>query len=232
MFANTHPIKQLINSQYDFLSSMMEHFPNLHDEWKHKQELEVERFAKENSEGDDEVYRSIYNTEISRIDSCDEEEQLFNQAMLIMVYSYYESLLLRLAQGCNAQNSRPSVIADLNGVSLDGEYKMIADYLYNVILPLRNEVCHNNNGTLFLRAKDNEITLNSLVEKKYISIFDDRIVFIDRLFIKKILDGEHKLLLYLAELCGFKTKWYIYKEGKMIKCDSFDEMPKQNKVDN
>ena len=98
MIAITHPIKQMIDSQYGFLSSMLYRFPSLLDEWIEKQKEEVEQLAKEYAEGDYEVYRDTYNSEISRIDPCYDEELLFNQAMLIMVYSYYESFLCRLAK--------------------------------------------------------------------------------------------------------------------------------------
>ena len=98
MIAITHPIKQMINSQYGFLSSMLDRFPSLLNEWIKRQEEEVEQLAREYAEGDYEVYRDTYNSEISRVDPCYDEELLFNQAMLIMVYSYYESFLCRFAK--------------------------------------------------------------------------------------------------------------------------------------
>lgn len=231
MIALTHPIKQLINSQYGFLSSMLDRFPYLLDEWIKKQEEEVEQFAKEFAGDDYEVYRDVYSNEISRVDPCYDEEQLFNQAMLIMVYSYYESSLLRLATEINEEVARPSVIAKHFGEELDEELSKISNYLFKTICPLRNQLCHNNQGTLFARStnkREEQIeNIDKLIERKIITIDDGRIVSIDRLFIKNMLDGEHKLLLYLAEICGFKTKWYLHIDGKMVMYDSYEELKKQ-----
>lgn len=231
MIAITHPIKQLINSQYGFLSSMLERFPSLLDEWIQKQEEEVELLARDYAEGDAEVYWDTYNSEISRINPCYDEEQLFNQAMFIMVYSFYESTLLRLATEINEDEARPSVIANHFGKDLDDELSKISNYLYKTIFPLRNQLCHNNQGTLFARntnKREEQIeNIDKLIERKFITIDDGRIVSIDRSFIKNILDGEQKLLLYLAEICGFKTQWYLHKGGKMVMYDSYEEFNKQ-----
>ncbi len=211
MIAITHPIKQLINSQYDFLSSMLDFYPYLVNDWIEKQKKEVEEIAREYAEGDNEVYWDIYNSEISRIDSCYDEEQLFNQAMLIMIYSYYESFLCRLAKECGLNvktDARPSLIAKAHNTTIEGECLKISTFLHEKILPLRNELCHNNNGTLYSREEDNERTIAELERKGYISIGDDGISFIDRSFIKKVLDGENKLLIKLAEISGYKTTLY------------------------
>lgn len=228
MIAISDPIGQLINSQYGFLSSMLEHFPYLLDEWIHKQEEEVEQLAREFAEGDNEVYMGVFNSEISRVDSCYDEEQLFNQAMLIMVYSYYESSLLRLTKEKGINPPRPSVIAEKMGTTLDKELVRISDFIFSKVEPLRDQLCHNNSGTLLEKNKERaEVSINYLLQKKYISIDDGRIISIERNFIKKILDDEHKLLLCLAEICGFKTRWYYYKDGEMVMCDCYEELKKQ-----
>lgn len=216
MIAITHPIKQLINNQHDFLSSMLDRFPSLLEDWMQKQKEEVEELANAEANGDSEVYSSIRSSEISRIDPCYDEEQLFNQAMLIMAFSYYESFLCRLAKECDLNvktDARPSLIAKAHNKTIEGEYLKISTFLHETILPLRNELCHNNNGTLYSREEDNERAIAELERKGYIFIGNDGISIIDRSFIKKVLDGEYKLLLKLAEICGYKTTLYGYKDG-------------------
>ncbi len=231
MIALTHPIKLMINSQYQFLSSMLDRFPSLLEEWMRKQEEEVKLIAEDSAGGDYEVYSDIYNAEISRIDSCYDEEQLFNQAMMIMVYSYYESTLLKLSIEVKAKEARPSVIANHFGKELDDELMKISNYICSTIEPLRNQLCHNNQGTLFSkkdkRREQHIYNIERLVERKYISIEDGRITFIDKAFIKKVLEGEHKILLKLAEICGFKTRWFTYKDGKSIIYENYDDIKGQ-----
>ncbi len=231
MIALTHPIKLMINSQYQFLSSMLDRFPSLLEEWIMKQEEEAKHIAEDCAGGDFEVYSDIYNAEISRIDSCYDEEQLFNQAMMIMVYSYYESTLLKLSIEVKAKEARPSVIANHFGKELDDELMKISTFLFKTIFPLRNQLCHNNQGTLFARdnnRKEEQIEeISRLVERKYITIDNGRIVSIDRNFIKKVLAGEQKILLKLSEICGFKTRWFTYKDGKSIIYENYDDIKGQ-----
>lgn len=205
MIAITHPIKQMINNQHTFLASMLERFPYLLAEWIKKQEEEVEQLAKEFAGDDYEVYRDTYNSEISRIDPCYDEEQLFNQAMLIMVYSYYESLVLKISKEIGTA-PRPSKIAEKQGVTLDDKFVEIATYLHQKIRPLRNQLCHNNNGTLFDREDENEKeAILELVNSQVIEIIEERIYIANKQFIVETLESEYELLIRLAEICGFKT---------------------------
>jgi hypothetical protein len=105
------------------------------------------------------------------------------------------------------------MIAKEHNKTIEGEFLKISTFLHETILPLRNELCHNNNGTLYSREEDNEKAIAELERKGYISMGNDGISIIDRSFIKKVLDGEHKLLLKLAEICGYKTTLYGYKDG-------------------
>ena len=150
--------------------------------------------------------------------------------MLIMVYSFYESSLLRLAREIGEEAARPSVIVKHFGKELDEDLSKISNYLFKTIYPLRNQLCHNNQGTLFARStnkREEQIeNIDKLIKRKFITIDDGRIVSIDRNFIKNILDGEHKLLLYLVEVCGFKTKWYLHKDGKMVMFDNYEDFKK------
>lgn len=117
MISAPHPIRLLITNQYQFLSSMLNRFPSLLNNWIDQQEKEVNGLANIESKGDFEVYSSIYHSEISRVDSCYDEMQLFYQALLIMVYSYYESILSRIAKE-ETVKERPNCIAHKYGIEL------------------------------------------------------------------------------------------------------------------
>lgn len=203
-----HPITRMIQDQYQFLLSMLGHLPYLLEDWIEKQEKEIQQFAESVAGDDKEVFSSVYLNEIGRLDHCYYEEELFNQAMIIMVYSFYESTLLRLAKENNVDTARPSKIAEKFGVTLNDDLMKISDFLFKTISPLRNQLCHNNSGTLFAKSSVLEkLCIEELVQKKVISVDDGRITFIDREFIKQVLDDEYKLLLNLAEICGYKTTY-------------------------
>lgn len=209
MFSIQHPIRRMIYSQYQFLKSMIDTFPQLLNEWVETQRQEVDSLSKVCAQGDYDVYRTIYNSEISRIDNCVDEELLFNQAMLIMVYSFYESFLNRISKEINldVSNAMPSKIACKNEVVLDDYYKDISSFLFHVIRPIRNQLCHNNSGTLFSREdKETDIVkIKDLHRHNHIQIEDGVIYIVDKSFIHDILDQEFKLLVKLSDICGFKT---------------------------
>lgn len=209
MISIPHPIRLLITNQYQFLSSMLDKFPFLHDRWIEEQERDAKELANIESNGDLEIYQSIYHSEISKLESCYDENQLFYQAMFLMIYSYYESILMRIAKEEALRTSRPNDIAGKHGVILDYEYIEISEYLHNTILPLRNQLCHNNNGTLFARNRDNkkdeELNIQKLVECNNIEIEDGRIYIRDSHFLQETLDKEYRLLIRLADICGYTT---------------------------
>lgn len=210
MISIPNHIRLLITNQYQFLSSMLDKFPYLLNKWIEEQEKDAQVLANIESSGDCEVYHSIYQSEISKLESCSDEKQLFNQAMFIMTYSYYESIMLRIAKEESIALCRPSCIANKFGVELDVEYSKISKYIHETILPLRNQLCHNNNGTLFARdnEKDNERkNILKLVENKRIEIEDGRIYINNTHFIQETLDIEYRLLIKLADICGYKTKY-------------------------
>lgn len=211
MIAIPHPIRRKIEDQYDFLCSMLNRFPHLLNAWIKQQVLEVQNIAKETSEGDSEIYSTVYQSEISRFDSCYEEEQLFNQAMFIMAYSYYESILNRIAKELEMSSSdaRPSLIAKKVNVEILDSCKEVCKYLYCVIRPIRNQLCHNNNGTFFER-EDKDVDadgIKALVTEGSISIEDKQVYIINRKLIQDVLDKEHQILLYLADICSYKTRF-------------------------
>lgn len=209
MISIPNHIRLLITNQYSYLSSMLYKYPYLHSKWIEEQEKDVKEVANSISNGEFEVYQSIYQSEMSKFESCSDEELLFNQTMLIMAYSYYESILMRIAKEETLQSSRPSEIAGKHGITLECEYKDISKYFYNTIRPLRNQLCHNNNGTLFERNNDDKEdemkNIQKLVEGNRIEIIDGRIYIKDSHFIQEILDKAYKLLLKLADICGYKT---------------------------
>lgn len=218
MISIPNHIRLLITEQYSFLSSILYKFPFLHSRWIEEQEKEIKILANSESNGEFEIYQSIYQSEMSKFDCCFDEELLFNQAMLIMAYSYYDSILMRIAKEEALQSGRPSEIAGKHGVILDYEYMEISEYLHDTILPLRNQLCHNNNGTLFIRNKDSKgyekLNIQKLIECKKIEIEDGIIYIKDSHFIQETLDREYRLLIKLADICGYNTQYVGLNHNK------------------
>ena len=130
-----------------------------------------------------------------------------------MVYSYYESVLFRLTKEANVKSSTPSCIASSLNAILEDEYLQISKFLHETIRPLRNELCHNNNGTLFeKRKKEERDNIEKLILNKKISIYENRITVIDREFIRDVLNREHKLLIRLSKICNYNATFVASKQ--------------------
>lgn len=212
MISNPNPIRLLIINQYTFLSSILDKFPFLHGKWIEEQEKNAKILANQESKGDFVIYQSIYNSEMLKLENYTDEEQLFYQGMFIMVYSYYESILMRISKEEGLKSSRPCDIAGKYGATLDYEYIEISEYIHNTVLPLRNQLCHNNNGTLFIRNKDHKengkLKIQKLIECNSIEIVDGVIYINNPYFIQETLYKEYRMLINLSDICGYNTKYF------------------------
>lgn len=199
-----HPIRALIDDNYRLLTALITGYPSIVENWISEQEKEVEKFAEDFSEGDPDICLPTYQSQIQRVYNSVEEFALFDQSMLIMVYSYYESMIYKLSKEIGA-NNRPSAIAEKKGMTLDKDSLQIANFLHETIRPLRNELCHNNNGTLFSKAdKEEKEKIIELAKSKIIRVDNVQIILLERSFISMTLEKEYKLLCVLADICGFK----------------------------
>ena len=70
MISIPNHIRLLITNQYSYLSSMLYKYPYLHSKWIEEQEKEVKEVANSISNGEFEVYQSIYQSEMSKFESC------------------------------------------------------------------------------------------------------------------------------------------------------------------
>lgn len=215
MFALSHPINQQIE-KYHFLDSLIRGFPDYLSAWlKAQGQYEDVQFDDDGNESY--VMRDVADT-IS--DRTDFEESLFSQAMLIMVYSYYESIVHKIAVdvGCN---DRPSCICFKKGTELSIVNKSNSKFIFNCVRPLRDYLCHNNSGTDPQNITKTQNALRELYENGFVEIdatfkksknnnriFDFKksiILFIKKEFILDVLNKEYHILRELSEKVGYKT---------------------------
>lgn len=203
-----HPVNRQIATYY-YLGSLIANYKSYVDSWRDSALKEIRTKAKEFSEGDREIEADIYSQE-SRViyEQTEFEELLFYKSMLIMVYSYYESIIHRMAIDVGVKEDRPSLICDKIGKALSSETKDKIDYIWNYVRLLRNHLCHNDSGT---KDKDEECTkksLNWLCQNKYIEMGDNlgeyNVYYISKDFILDVLTKEHYVLLELSKIIGYK----------------------------
>ena len=226
MITILHPVKRQIN-QYYYLKSLIESYQSYVNEWINKSLNNIKEDAIAFSEGDKEIEDSMYSQGADTIyEQTDSENLLFYKAMLIMVYSYYEGIINKMAEDVDTQG-RPSLICGKYEKVLSKESTDKVTFLFDYILPLRNHLCHNDSGT---KDKDYEKAVKALkylndshyIEMNYQTDSKGQIVLEkcsiycinkDFIFILDVLDKEHDILMELSEIVGYKNK-YIGKNDK------------------
>lgn len=224
MITILHPVKRQIN-QYYYLKSLIESYQSYVNEWINKSLNNIKEDAIAFSEGDKEIEDSMYSQGADTIyEQTDSENLLFYKAMLIMVYSYYEGIINKMAEDVDTQG-RPSLICGKYEKVLSKESTDKVTFLFDYILPLRNHLCHNDSGT---KDKDYEKAVKALkylndshyIEMNYQTDSKGQIVLekcsiycINKDFILDVLDKEHDILIELSEIAGYKNT-YIGKIEK------------------
>ena len=126
MIAIQHPVNSQI-FQYYYLKSLIESYRYYVEEWLNKTLKDITDNAIASSEGDKEIEASIYSQDSNAVyDKTDSEDVLFYKAMLIMVYSYYEGIINKMAEDAGVKE-RPSSICEKYGKVLYSEGKIILE---------------------------------------------------------------------------------------------------------
>lgn len=206
MIAVPHPIRRFIDDECTFLELLIRQFPALHDEWKTKTLKEFEEQAAEVAEGDDEVRLDVYRSLANGLDAYDSAADTFHSAMLIMVYSYYETVVHLLYQ--KAKRVPPlAKLCEANNIRLNKERQDDLDFLYNVIRPVRNHFVHNNRPDTAEDSKEMEQLKAICQTRQDLDFNDGRLTHTDDTLSLEALKRAHRTLSYVAEKLGYTTKY-------------------------
>lgn len=74
--------------------------------------------------------------------------------------------------------------------------------MYDTVRVLRNQICHNNNGT---PTEDDE--LKKIAQDNEGVEYNDGEVYVNKSMVGEALDAAHRVLTELAEKLGYKTEF-------------------------
>ena len=206
MIAVPHPTKRFIDDERTFLELLIQQYPKLHDEWKAKTLKEFEKQADEVAEGDEEVRLDVYHSLASGLDEYDSAADTFHSAMLIMVYSYYETVVHLLYQ--KAKRVPPlAKLCEANRIRLNKERQDDLDFLFNVVLPVRNHLVHNNRPDSTENNKRIEQLKAICQARQDLDVNDGRLTLTNDTLSLEALKRAHRTLSYVAEKLGYTTKY-------------------------
>lgn len=194
-------IKQRIDDQFQYLEMMIERFPILLENYKKEQESEFKIIASEVADGDKEIEYSVHSELSKALDSLPLENEMFNSAMLLIIYSYYESVINLLAKDIGTKQ-QIDAICQTKKITISDEIQKEIDFLDDNVRYLRNQIAHNNNGTFRKEAK----LLNIISSFDDLCLNDDIICIKNKRFLLNILQREYNVLSFLSKELGLKTK--------------------------
>lgn len=100
-----------IHYQKTYIETLLNFHPSHLDNWLQEQETEFRNIAIDVSEGDKEIESQMMIQQNSLLDIFNEGQYIFYNSMLLIVYSYYESMAVFIAKkkGLNCKYAEPAI---------------------------------------------------------------------------------------------------------------------------
>ena len=206
MFVNRHHIWAKIDDRFRFMQYLIRIFPKL--EKSHKEYM-ISMFsdtASRLAEGDKDVELSIESQLSARYYETQDNKNIFYQAMLIMVYSYYETCINLINKELGDTKSIKgkdiaSSIIDNNKIYLTEIIAEDKQFIYEAVREFRNFIVHNN----AVKPTDKQDEAIKILVEQYSEIkYDNYEVNItDNRFIIDILIKEYNVLRYICTALGY-----------------------------
>lgn len=195
------PLLVKIQDRKTFIERLIVDYPYFVDKWQIEQDEILKQEASDYADGDKEVEYSILSQLEYAFDDIEDLKNTFYQSMLLIVYSYYESIITLIDKDARP-NSIVSNICVPNGIVLSKESIDNISFISDDVSIIRNNVCHNNAGT-----PRNPDKVKGIVDNYSDLAFEDGVVSINGdSFLRELLDREYFVLSELADKLGYKNK--------------------------
>ena len=210
MFAVRNPVWAKIQDRKTFILSIIESFPCMKKAYEDKVVAEIDDTARCTAEGDKEIEDSIKRQLQHSFYDCQDYENVFLQAMLIMVYSYYENCanLIKNETCTNSNDGQVkgksdvvTYVCDVKNVNLPCNIKEDKSFLYEKVRELRNFLVHNN-STAPKDQKQRDAIDSITRTYREIKYEDSEIIITDKRCIIDILEKEYRVLKHICQTIG------------------------------
>ena len=136
----------LIERRSDALKHIINQYPELLEKWE---EGQIDSFKKDAAElacSDKEVESTNLSSMMDSLTGDFEWKNMFYQSMLLMVVSFYESVVSLLANEASAKELIGAICKSKN-IVLSTEAMTDIRFISEEVNALRNNICHNSFGT-------------------------------------------------------------------------------------
>lgn len=207
MFSIRNHIWEKIQNRKNFILSMIESFPCMKSAYENEVLADIEQIARKIAEGDKDIEDSIRSQYQNSFYDCQDYENIFLQAMLIMVYSYYENCANLIKNEFCSNNTKKegcdvvSHICNVKNINLPCGIKEDKSFLYTQVRELRNFLVHNNSTTPKDQKQRDAIDLMTRTYRE-IKYEDSEIIITDKRCIIDILEKEYRVLMHICQTIG------------------------------
>lgn len=210
-FTILHPIKARIYNQSGLLEFLISDFSDMQHLWEKKMHMGLRQEAKVIASGDEEIEMSVTSQMLNSFGNNREYEGCFYNAMLVLVFSYYEDLICTIYDevfpGAPIRNiPRLSDICQQKCISLSDKAKEDAEFVCTKVRLLRNYITHNKWGKPNNSADDIK-SIKDLSQQYQDIVCDDSVIYLrGHKFLLDVLDKERRILLELSDKLGFTKR--------------------------
>ena len=212
MFSVKHKIWAKVCDRKAFIESLLRAFSDMQHLYEIHVETLIHEIASNSADGDKDIESTIKSQYLNSFYDGQDNENLFNQAMLILVYSYYETCISLIAkERCINSPQKINVLIELIckaiTTPMPEDIRKDCVFLWDKIRELRNFLVHNN--TLPTSKRRIKI-LKSLTEKYPELQFEDNEITITGIgCLFKILEKEYNVLRWICKELGYITQTKI-----------------------
>lgn len=194
-FTIKDPLLSKIETNYHFINSLITEFPHFLSNWEKETDEKFQEEAEKAADGDSDVYQSILSNLRRAFDDNSEKESVFNKAMVVITYAFYENILNEILQ--TDRVDKVDAICAVNNISLSDEAIAAKDFIANKIRELRNHIVHKEYSNA-----NRKIKTDICREYPEITVEDGGIYINGGKFTQDSLEKEFKVLYELAEKLG------------------------------
>ena len=199
----------LIENREQFIRYMVDFYPNLLDNWEKEELNKIAKISQDVGGGDKEIESSVFRSESAKLDFKADMENLFYQACFIIAYAHFESTVNSLYKKATVKE-KIDLICKRNNKNLSSKAEKAKEWLTKEGSLVRNNLIHNNTGTIRNKEKIKDIVNSRNGEETGMYFDGESIAFQSPEYINKLLKNSH---IILEELCNMEghTKKHLNK---------------------
>ena len=195
------PILSIVEDRAAFIETLIQEYPRLINDWENSMDDKFQEEAEIISEGDPDIMLSVLSQMREAFSDRENRLDLFNKAMLMLTFSYFDSLATILSKGANPSEKIKALCRSKN-IELSNVAEEANKFLKSKVIKIRNCITHDFSNRPNKQKEIKDICL----ELDGIDFVDEEIKIYDSNFVIDVLNKEKLVLSEVCKKIGYKHK--------------------------